>query len=537
MPRKETRKPLSGCLVTVLRPMLPSQNWVAWRGSRAALPPTQVRQTETALLTTAIILLILAVSAALLIPMRRRVLRLEEQAKAMRREKKTMYNFLDRIGSSITRGRDLESTIEIVVEFAKETVKSDAACLFVRDPETPLFRARVVQGLFPPLHKVGSDKLFAKRKYVAEMVKKAVVQEGDGIIGLVASRGEALLIPDASADPRLRKMKEAGIEVRDLILVPLTVRGEILGVLALVNKLGEERFNEEDKKTVMGIADQAAVTIDMVRLHKLQAEQQRLEHELELARTFQSLLLPHEIPQSEKVSIAEFYRPAREVGGDYYDFIPIDERHMGVVVGDVSGKGIPGALVMASVRATLRAEARISLSPKEVLQRVNVQAVHDTKESVFITMTYGILDTVTGKFRFCRAGHEPVICCNMQDETVKTYTPEGMALGIIEGEMFNVTEEKEIDLSEEQLIVLYTDGVIEAMNSESEEYGEKRFHKVLQGHGGAPLSQLVDRVVKDIEEFTRGLPQHDDITLVMLGWKTGPEAREHRDMELKPSIA
>ena len=483
----------------------------------ALVPARQEIHVATAILTLLLLVAIGAIAA-----LRRKILSLESSLEAREKERRATYDFLDRLGTSLTGGGEATATMEIVVEFAQEAAHADAACLFVLGHEpnaAPILRARVVRGLFPPLHGAGNAKLMARRKFVEELVLKTAIPVGEGPIGIVARRGQPMLIPNARAEESLREAVESGIEFRDLMVVPLVARGEVLGVLALANKTTGGAFNEEDMQLSVAIADQAAVTLDLVRLYRMMAERQRLEQELELARTFQALLLPRTTPSYPNVEFASFYRPALEVGGDYFDFIPIDDHRIGIVVGDVSGKGIPGALVMASVRACLRAEARISDSPKRVLQRVNDEAARDTKEGVFITMTYGILNVETGRFRFCRAGHEPILCCQMMGEAVVQYLPEGIALGLIEGEHFGITAEQEIDLSAERNIVLYTDGVVEAMNGGREEYGEARFHQVIRDQAGNPPARMVESVMANIEDFTRGLPQHDDITLVVIGWK------------------
>ncbi len=462
---------------------------------------------------------LLALSLVLLVSVRNRAVLLSEQNAANENEKKIVYDFLDRIGQNVTSGADVDQTIEMIVTFAQEATKADAAGLFTRDA-AGVYRPRVIKGLFPPLHRsAAADKLLAKRKYIADKVMKETFMAGDGVLGVVAKTGQQLLITDASTDERIPDVENTGVEINDLIITPLTVRGEITGVLAVVNKVGGERFNAADASIAAAIADQAAVTYDLVKLYKVKAEQQRLEQELALARAFQAILIPTQTPDLEKVAITGFYRSALEVGGDYFDYIPIDDTHLGIAVADVSGKGIPGALVMSMVRATLRAEARLSLSPKQVLQRVNDQTAQDTRDSVFITMTYGVLDTETGIFRFCRAGHEPILCCSKDLRSVKSYLPEGIALGIVAGETFGVTQEMEIDLAQEQSVVLYTDGVIEAVNGAGEEYGERRFHEALASHSEQEPRKIIDEVIHDIEKFTSGLPQHDDITLFIVSWK------------------
>jgi sigma-B regulation protein RsbU (phosphoserine phosphatase) len=278
-------------------------------------------------------------------------------------------------------------------------------------------------------------------------------------------------------------------------------------------------FNRSDLEIVKALADQVASTLDIVRLHEENAEKQRMEQELAVAHDFQKLLLPRRNPELPEVAIAGFSQAALEVGGDYYDFIEVDDRHFGVIVGDVSGKGIPGALVMASLRSTLRANARGNHSPRAVLQAVNADLTRDTKESTFVSATYGIINLDTGMFRFARAGHEPLVCYRPEDGRLDLRDPEGMVLGMMEGEMFDLIQEDEVDLRQAGTVVLYTDGVSEAMNEDYEEYGTDRFHSVLAGVAHLEVAEVIEGLLGDIRQFTGGRPQHDDITLVVLRWR------------------
>jgi sigma-B regulation protein RsbU (phosphoserine phosphatase) len=221
------------------------------------------------------------------------------------------------------------------------------------------------------------------------------------------------------------------------------------------------------------------------------------------------------------------------VGGDYFDFFEVDETHLGLVIADVSGKGIPGALIMAMVRAVLRAEARGNLSPKEVLRRVNERMVADTKENVFTTMTYGILDIETGKLRFVRAGHEPLLILGNQENGsrhrhVEQLTPEGIALGLISGELFDHNEEADVQLQAGEVAMLYTDGVIEAMDQGSREYGRERLIGTLKGVENPTAQSLIQSIVDDIHQFTLGIPQHDDLTLLALRRLSPEEVEQGR---------
>jgi len=439
------------------------------------------------------------------------------------RERRTVFQFLNRIGEDITRKVEVEATLNLVVEFCMEATSADAGAIFVKDDETPeILQARVVQGLFPPLHEVSSDKLLSKRRFLAEYVKREKLRVGEGVIGQVAQSGQTLLIPDASADERVPKSAGELVPLEGLILAPLAVRGAVQGVLVLINKRVEGvTFDEMDRDLVTALANQAAVTLDIVRLYQALSEKQRLEQELLVAQEFQALLLPQETPDLAELEVAGHSQAALEVGGDYFDYIPVGERKLGLAIGDVAGKGIPGALVMATLRACLRAEARGDASPRSVLSRVNRQLLMDTKENIFVSLLYGIIDLDAGTFRFARAGHEPAVTCSPEERRIRTHLPDGMVVGMTTGPAFDLLAEEEIDLKRAGLVVLNTDGVTEAMNGNYEEFGEDRFHRAVVERCQEPAPDVIEGVLDDIASFTRGIPQHDDITLVVMRWR-GP---------------
>jgi len=449
---------------------------------------------------------------------------LRERTANRDRERETVFQFLNEFGELITKKFELSETLEMVLTFSREATRADAGAIYLRDRDEPnVVQARVVQGLFPPLHDVATDKLISRRKYLAEFVRKERLSATEGLFGPSVQQGEAILISDGRSDSRIPSSAHTLVEIEGMIIAPLQVRGGVLGLLVLINKRDDSTpgstFNRSDLDIVKALADQVASTLDVVRLHEENAEKQRLEQELAVAHDFQKLLLPRHDPDIPEVAISGFSQPALEVGGDYYDYIEVDERHLGVIVGDVSGKGIPGALVMASLRSTLRANAPGNLSPRSVLRAVNAALTKDTKESTFVSATYGIVDRQTGLFRFARAGHEPLVCYRAEDKHLELRDPEGMVLGMVEGEMFDLIEEDEIDLRHAGTVVLYTDGISEAMNEQYEEYGTERFFSSLAQFADLEPTGVIEGLLGDIRTFTRGRPQHDDITLVVIRWR------------------
>ncbi len=442
---------------------------------------------------------------------------LVQKLEKRKREREAVYRFLDVFGERITTGAlSVEPALETLTSFVAEQTDAEAAATFILDPDEGVLSARVIHGVFPPLMQ-STGYILTKQKYLTDRVKREKIQLGEGIIGQVAQSNTPVLIKDAALDPRVPKVDSPVVVIRTMMVAPLLAHGKTLGVLAVVNKRGVGAFQQEELELLVTLADQAASTVELVRLYDEMAEKQRLEQELKLAHDFQQMLLPKSCPQPPGFEIAAFSAPALEVGGDYYDFIWIDDdrRYLGIAIADVSGKGIPGGLIMAVVRCTMRANAPGNLSPRDVLIKVNERVYADTRENVFVTITYGILDTKEKTFRFARAGHEPVVMVG-EDGEVKLSSPLGMAMGLVAGDMFQILEEETIDLEAADTAIFYTDGVVEAMDPMNNEYGQNRFFDLIATNRKATPQEIIKKTLADIKSFTKGHPQHDDITMLAI---------------------
>ncbi len=480
---------------------------------------------------TCLSLTLLALLMGLLVQ-QRRVERYRDRVERVRREKEAVIQLMDNIGERMTRGIDLNETLKVIAEYVVKATKAESGAIFLLDETGEAFQARVIVGQFPPLFP--DDELLAARKkhpdqfvpYPEDKIRNRRIRIGDGIVGEAMKHDQPLLITDAEADPRIPREAGASGPTHSLMFSRLRVRGRDFGVLAVANKRSDAVFNARDSQLLHALADQAAVTVDLVKLHEVLAKQQRLERELEIAREFQRMLLPAVCPAAEGYDFSAVSQPALMVGGDFYDFIPLDAEHLGIVIGDVSGKGIPGALIMATVRSDLRAEARGTLSPIDALQRVNERLLTETKEDVFVTMTYAILDLPRRRLKLVRAGHEPTLLARREPDgetRVRAISPEGMAVGLLPAEVFDRVVEEDIQLQDGDLVLLYTDGVIEAINGRTEEFGRDRLMRLLSEGEGFGAKQLLATISEDVERHTEGIPQHDDITMIAI--------------EVKPSIS
>lgn len=457
---------------------------------------------------------------------RRQVQAGREEAQRAVQEKEAVIALMDNIGERMTRKIDLDETLEVIGQYVVGATRAESGAIFLLDEGDQSLRARVIVGKFPPLFE-DKDLDESTREYPARKIKARRFKPGEGIIGTVAQLDRPVLITDAEADPRIPAAASRFFPVHSMVFCPLRVRGRSLGVIAIVNKHGHAIFDSRDKILLQGLADQAAISVDLVKLYDVLAEQQRLDQELALAQDFQRMLLPHALPQLQAYEFSAVNRTARVVGGDFYDFFPVDQDHLGIVIGDVSGKGVPASLIMAMVRSIIRAEARDTFSPKEVLRRVNEGVKADTKESVFVTITYGILDISNDRFRFARAGHEPVLLRHAGPEAqVDAYQPEGMAVGLVPSDIFNLIEEMELQLAPGDMVLLYTDGVVESLNPSADEYGRNRLIDLLRKADTPSAEGLIRQLEEDIRKFAKGTPQHDDITLVALSMKPSTASPE-----------
>jgi sigma-B regulation protein RsbU (phosphoserine phosphatase) len=266
-------------------------------------------------------------------------------------------------------------------------------------------------------------------------------------------------------------------------------------------------------RILSGIADQTAVAIENARLQAQEAEQARLGRELELAHDIQRSLLPQEAPRIPGYQIVYRWRSARQVGGDFFDFISLPSGHLGLVIADVSDKGIPAALYMMFARTLMRAVAMSGREPAAALARTNELIISDSTADMFITVDYSILDVDHHTLTYASAGHNLVLYAPADGRTPEPMITGGVALGVVVPADF---EQKSLTLAPGEAVLFYSDGVTEAINAASEQFGEERLTALLQAHRGEPAEAIADAIEKAVAEFTEGEGQYDDFTLVLV---------------------
>jgi sigma-B regulation protein RsbU (phosphoserine phosphatase) len=296
------------------------------------------------------------------------------------------------------------------------------------------------------------------------------------------------------------------------IAAPILNEGKIYGVLTIhTNSFG--RYGTESRKICSTFADYIAYAIDKERLRQVEELRRQTEQELNLARRIQQTFLPETLPQIPGYDLAVEWKTARQVGGDFYDVIQLDEQRYGLLIADVSDKGLPASLYMTVARTLLRAVARDFSSPAEALTRVNQLLQLDSTQSFFVTLFYMILDVKSGQLLYSIAGHTPPIFLQPKQNKAINLERGGIALGIMDPIQL---KDELIQLEKGEALFLYTDGVSETRNNQDEEYGARRLKKLLEEAKQQSAQAFIDLVLKDLEEYSGFSTLEDDCTMLVL---------------------
>ena len=394
------------------------------------------------------------------------------------------------ITKTLSEPLDLEEVIEAILRALRQVVSYDAAAIYLVNRKT-LALEMVSEVGYPE----GSEDAFG-------------LQVGQGIVGWVAKVGEPVIVPDVTLDARYVAAR-AG--TRSELAAPLILKGRAIGVFNLESDL-EDAYHEGHLELLGAFASQAAIAIERARLTRELLDRRRLEKELAIAREIQQSFLPKQAPTVPGFDLAGSARAHDEVGGDYYDFILVSEHRLGLAVADVSGKGIPAALIMAGLRMSLRAEIRNEFAIRAILRKVNSLLHESTERHRFVTLFYGVLDWKTGTITYSNAGHNPPIL-RRADGTIEHLMDGGVALGVLPDARY---DDRPIALHPGDLLVLFTDGVSEAESPEGEQFGTLRIEQEMHRLAGSTAAEIVEGIETAVLTWAGSRGQNDDLTLMAI---------------------
>ena len=400
------------------------------------------------------------------------------------------------ITKTISRSMDLEELLTLVMDTLGSLIHYDAAGIYLIDHDKTggspyIFKSKVLRGY-----------------EISFALVEPRLKMGEGFIGRVAQTGKSIISPDVSKDPHYFPAR--GLTKSEMV-APIIVNDEVIGVFDLESdKLNA--YTQDDLSILQLLASQVAIIIEKVKLHEQLVEKKRLEAQLEIAREVQLELLPGADPKLKGFDLSAYIFPTEEVSGDYYDWVKIFDDQIGIVVADAVGKGIPAALLMAFLRASLRTAVEIGYAPHIAMAKVSDLLWDSVEEHQFITAIYGLLDATNRTFVFSNAGHNPPLLIKPNGE-YRFVEYGNLPLGMFQGTRYH---QHFIRFEPEHVLVLYTDGITEAENADGEEFGRARFaQRVLEGIH-LPAKEMIDFIRKGVADFTERKFLDDDGTLFIV---------------------
>ena len=450
----------------------------------------------------------------------RRIRRLERSHEEIQVEETLVFDFLHGLGEAFRETIRPQELHRLIVEGATRILDAHGGALYVTDRTggklTPAFISRGC----PPLVDIPSNILqqaAASPVALEKFLRLHTVGPSEGLIGRVWQTGQAVCLNELSDAPELAKLRDSAFGSRSIMAAALRYGAQDLGVLVLANGPLGGPFSQADFVVFKSIAEQSAFALYNAIIYFMANEKKRLDHDLEIARDIQRILLPSEAPAIDGFQINGINAPARQVSGDYFDYIQVDEERLGVAIADVSGKGVPASLIMAICRSVLRAEAARNPSPADVLRKVNRQLYPDIKEDMFISMAYLILDHQRNGITLARAGHDAPLLYQRRSEIVAPVKSPGMVVGIDSGSVFDrLTVDFAVSLERDDCLVLYTDGVTEALNTEGDEFGVDRLMQSVRSSAKDGAQAIVKKIIQEVRDFSGPAPQNDDMTLIAI---------------------
>lgn len=411
-------------------------------------------------------------------------------------------NMLYEISADLSSRLDLEQLLTVTLQRVQQALAAPAASLLTVEGDELVFKVAL------------GEK--------SEAIKPFRIPIDQGIAGWVVKNGQAEIVNDVRSDPRFFHMADSktGFSTESIIAAPLLVKERPIGVIELFNKPGG--FGKTDLELLTSIASSAAIAIDNARLYLAAIEKGRMERELQMAVSVQTGLLPRTMPVLPGFEFAARWQPAREVSGDFYDFIHLhDASHrvfnttapLGVVIADVTDKGIPAALFMAFTRSSLRASLDQAISPADGITKANHLICEDSERGLFVTLFYGQLNPNTGEVLYVNAGHNPPLHYQARHDKLQRLMPTGIPIGIAEDFTY---KQANIILEPGDLLVSYTDGITEATNEHNQEFGLERLEHAVLEYRHAPAEALLQAIEASTRAFAGPKGLSDDTTIMIV---------------------
>ncbi|OHD11542.1 MAG: hypothetical protein A2Z96_04205 [Spirochaetes bacterium GWB1_48_6] len=441
-------------------------------------------------------------------------LSLKKQQNIQKRNIKSLISFMKTIGTAISEKVEVEKVMDFVVSSALEATRADGAVILLVDEFEDELKVKSVKGEFPPPYNVNNN-VKAKASNLATFFASTPIPIGETVLGEAAATGKIIFIPNTKNDPRMvHNVKDDLLHISSLIAVPLILNNKVLGVLAVVSRRYDFQFTKDHYAQMENFGDYTSMTINNLLLTVQLLEKQEMEREVGIAAEIQGQLLPHRLPQVSSISMAAYSLPAKGVSGDYYDVINVKKGNIMMVMCDVAGKGVPASLVMVMIRTIIHLVShQKNMTVSKIMEIVNWGIAGKVALDRFATMSLLSYDFYTQILDYSNAAHHPLLIYRAAKDVFEEMDTEGIPIGLEKKTKYNQIATK---LEKDDIILLYTDGIIEAMNDKSEQYSLEALQSVLREVKNLQPEKIKSRIIEDISRFVGKARQHDDQTFLIM---------------------
>lgn len=404
------------------------------------------------------------------------------------------YSVLSKVSQALILHKPLSELLEIIMDLISENLPMDRGIMMLKEGNPPQ--------LIPKVVRVNNKRLENQK-----------IQVSQSIVNLAMEKHSSILTSDAQADTRFKAMESIiRSNIHSAMCIPLWNNKEIIGIIYSDRILNLEKFNDEDLRLMTLLANLAAVKIENAKLIEQAIEKEKMEKELALASQIQKDFLPKENPTCENFDVAGSNIPCYQVGGDYYDFIEIDACRLGIVIADVSGKGVSASLLMASLRAALHSEIHPLYVLEEMASKLNDFVHRSSASNSFITFFFCELNRDSGDLVYINAGHNPPLILKKKG-AIQRLKSSGLCLGMFPSSTYKIDK---VTLDPGDLLLLFTDGITESRNKKGEEFTEERLIDLVKKHSKLSAEDLINKIHETLDDFTKGADPMDDMTVLAL---------------------
>ncbi len=449
------------------------------------------------------------------------VQRIAEEKDEIEIEERRMFGFLHGLGEKLQADNSPGNMHRYIVNGVADVIGAEAGILYLLDQDTeqlvPVYQSKRMAPVIPVPEEIETiEDIDNATKQYRSIIRLSPLPVDLTLLGRTMKSGEPVYIERLIEEEGFGISRHGYHDGKSFLAAPLIYGRKRVGVLAMTQGEGKG-FSQNDQEVFSSVSEQSSFALGSAIIHADAAEKRRMERELTQASEIQRILLPRNSPELSDYEVAADYRAARLVSGDYYDYLRIDEDRFGVAIGDVCGKGIAASLIMAMCRSNLRANSKDNLSAASVLHVVNRSIFPDIKQDMFVSLLYLILERGSNEITLARAGHEPPLLYRRATDTVEMVEPPGLAAGVDKGPVFKRSvKDHRFKMESGDILLLYTDGIIESENRKADEYGIDRLTEALKRGASSSSEELVKAITDDVVAFSQGMAQTDDITLIAI---------------------